>query len=51
MFRKCVFLSVVMVMILSLFACGGGVVPVEEEGEEPVAPTLEEEVALALISF
>ncbi len=30
MLRKCVFLAVIMVMILSLFACGGGT-PVEEE--------------------
>ncbi len=34
MFRKCVFLSVVMVMILSLFACGGGAAPVAEEEEQ-----------------
>lgn len=32
MLRKCVFLSVVMVMILSLVACDGGA-PVEEEEE------------------
>ncbi len=31
MFRKCLFLSLIMVMILSLFACGGG--PVKEEEE------------------
>jgi len=42
MLRKCVVLSVVMVMILSLFACGGGA-PVEEEEEEVV----EEELASA----
>ena len=34
MLRKCVFLSVVMVMILSLLACGGAA-PVEEEEVAP----------------
>ena len=38
MFKKCVFLSVVMVMIISLSACGGAA-HVEEEGKQ------EEEVA------
>ncbi len=34
MFRKCIFLSVIMVMILSLFACDGGAVDGEQEEEE-----------------
>ena len=41
MFRQCLYLSIVMVMILSLFACGGGAPVVEEEvvkEEEEVAP-------------
>lgn len=41
MLRKCVFLSVIIVMILSLWACGGAA-PVEEE--EEVTPVEDEEI-------
>ena len=44
MFRKYVFLSVVMVMILGLLGCGGGA-SVEEEEEGVAVPTAEEVAA------